>query len=82
MYKCDVTSSLPPLSQTVTPSRTPSALERDVLYERPKEFLHQYGFYIVNELMHQSILYLKNIPASISTTLFEFFRAGKSGEMS
>src|SRR6218665_2082935 len=34
--KCDVTCSwTPPLSQTVTPSRTPSALERDVLYERP-----------------------------------------------
>src|SRR6218665_1532306 len=26
---------LPPLSQTVTPSRTPSPLERDVLYGRP-----------------------------------------------
>jgi len=24
-----------PLSQTVTPARTPSPLERDVLYERP-----------------------------------------------
>src|SRR6218665_3030112 len=36
MYKCDVTCSLPlPLSQTVTPSRTPSPLERDVLYGRP-----------------------------------------------
>jgi len=34
--KCDVTCSLPPpLSQTVTPSRTPSPHERDVLYERP-----------------------------------------------
>jgi len=34
-YKCDVTCSLPPpLSQTVTPSRTPS-LESDVLYGRP-----------------------------------------------
>ena len=33
--KCDVTCSLPlPLSQTVTPSRTPP-LERDVLYGRP-----------------------------------------------
>src|SRR6218665_1346215 len=27
---------LTPLSQTVTPSRTPSPLERDVLYGRPK----------------------------------------------
>src|SRR6218665_3154342 len=26
----------PPLSQTVTPSRTPSPLERDVLYGRPQ----------------------------------------------
>ena len=35
-YKRDVTCSLPlPLSQTVTPSRTPSPLERDVLYGRP-----------------------------------------------
>src|SRR6218665_2028525 len=36
-YKCDVTCPLPPfpLSQTVTPSRTPSPLERDVLYGRP-----------------------------------------------
>src|SRR6218665_3641801 len=34
--KCDVTCSwTPPVSQTVTPSRTPSALERDILYERP-----------------------------------------------
>ena len=35
-YKCDVTCSLPPpLSQTVTPSRTPSPLERDVVYGWP-----------------------------------------------
>jgi len=27
---------LDPLSQTVTPSRTPSLLERDVLYGRPQ----------------------------------------------
>jgi len=35
--KCDVTCSLPPfpLSQTVTHSRTPSPLERDVLYGWP-----------------------------------------------
>src|SRR6218665_1982221 len=36
----------PPLSQTVTPSRTPSPLERDILYGRPpsqsKEFIHIY----------------------------------------
>src|SRR6218665_45467 len=36
LYKRDVTCSLPPpLSQNVTPSRTPSKLERDVLYRRP-----------------------------------------------
>src|SRR6218665_2458006 len=37
-YKCDVTCSFTPLplSQTVTPSRTPSPLERDVLYGRPR----------------------------------------------
>ena len=36
IYKSDVTCSGPlPLSQTVTPSRTPSPLERDVLYGRP-----------------------------------------------
>ena len=34
--KCDVTCSWTPLSQTVTPSRTPSPLERDVLYGRPQ----------------------------------------------
>src|SRR6218665_252640 len=35
-YKCDVTCFLPPpLSLTVTPSRNPSPLERDVLYGRP-----------------------------------------------
>src|SRR6218665_78242 len=40
-YKCDVTCSLLPLplSQTVTPSRTPSPLERDVLYGRPLSHL-------------------------------------------
>jgi len=27
-----------PLSQTVTPSRTPSLLERDVLYGRPQSY--------------------------------------------
>ena len=36
LYKSDVTCSWPlPLSQTVTPSRTPFPLERDVLYGRP-----------------------------------------------
>ena len=37
-FMCDVTCPLPPisLSQTVTPSRTPSPLERDVLYGRPQ----------------------------------------------
>src|SRR6218665_1849687 len=37
MYKCNVTCCLtpPPLSQTVTPSRNPFPLERDVLYGRP-----------------------------------------------
>src|SRR6218665_2963837 len=36
-YKCDVTCPLPPLplSQTVTPSRTPSPLEPDVVDGRP-----------------------------------------------
>src|SRR6218665_3609056 len=36
IYKRDVTRACPlPPSQTVTPSRTPSPLERDVLYGRP-----------------------------------------------
>ena len=37
-FKCDVTCSwtLLPLSQTVTLSRTPYPLERDVLYGRPQ----------------------------------------------
>ena len=43
LYKRDVTCSLSPLplSQTVTPSRTPSPLERDVLYGRPLSVLSQ-----------------------------------------
>ena len=36
LAKCDVTYSLDPLSQTVTPSQTPSPLERDILSGRPQ----------------------------------------------
>ena len=49
-----------PLSQTVTPSRTPSPLERDVLYGRPLSYI-KYGvlnlrmqfFYFANSLVRR-----------------------------
>src|SRR6218665_638671 len=95
--KCiNVTSH--PLYSLVTNCHTFSdPLPSSVTYfmNGPKEFFHQSSFYISlvnNELIHQSSLYLKNITASISTTLFAFFPGGKvrgkcprgkcSGEMS
>ena len=43
IQKCDVTCSwTPPLSQTVTPTRTPP-LKRDVLYGRPLKYITHLG---------------------------------------
>jgi len=64
--KCDVTCSLPPplpLSQTVTPSRTPHPLERDVLYGRPLGALHTERFTLQKALCYCNTIqqYNKNV---------------------
>src|SRR6218665_76877 len=81
IYKCDVTYSLHPLCHKLSHLFGPPPPSSVTYFMNgPKELFHQSSFYIVNnELIHQSSLYLKNIPASISTTLFAFFRAGRSG---
>src|SRR6218665_2017888 len=49
----------PPLSQTVTPSRTPSPLARDVLYGRPPTFMtEQLHWLPISARIHFKIIFL------------------------
>ena len=58
-----------PLSQAVTPSRTPLPLERDVLYGRP----HRMDRPITKTLM--KVMFITSVKSGMS---FQFFRGGRT----